>query len=423
MHKKTYLNNGIRVITQNIPYVKSVSLGFWINTGSIFETIDNNGISHFIEHMLFKGTHSRTAKDIASHIDSIGGQLNAFTSKECTCYYAKVLDSHFDIAIDVLSDMLLNSKFDQIDIEKEKGVVYEEISMYDDSPEDLVYDVLSKTVFKEHSLGLPILGTHETISSLNRSDLINHIKTHYNSENIVISVVGSFNEDLLIETLNNSIGQSPLITKGNTNVNKPEFYSNLTFRSKDIEQVHLCISYEGIENKNKYFYSLLVLNNIFGGGMSSRLFQSIREDNGLAYSIYSHPSFYKETGLYTINVSLNPSQFERVTDLISNEIKTVTNIPITTEELRKSKEQLKGNYILGLESTNSIMTMLGKSEVFDQKIKTPEEIVKEINNVSIYDIEYIVNKIFNTKAVSMAVVGNINESLVEKNYLKIKNTI
>lgn len=420
MYKKHILDNGIRVITQKIPHVRSVTIGFWIKTGSTSETILNNGISHFIEHMLFKGTYKRTSKEIANTIDSIGGQLNAFTSKECTCYYSKVLDSHINIAIDVLTDMLLNSKFEENDIIKEKSVVIEEINMYEDSPEDLVYDLLAKTIFKDHPLGLPILGTPDTVKSIKRDDLKDYMKKNYNSNNIVISVAGSFEENNLIEELNNKIGQCNLKSEAVQNTEKPIFNNDYSYKFKDIEQIHLCIGFKSVTNNEKNLYPLLVLNNIFGGSMSSRLFQTIREDNGLAYSIYSHPSFYKDIGLFTIYVSLSPSQFDNVTNLILKELKSIIAKSITKEELIKAKEQLKGNYILGLESTSSIMTMLGKSELFGYKIKTHDEIISMINNVSLETINDLIERIFN-KNVSMSVVGKIDENSIKNNYLKLTN--
>ncbi len=423
MYKKFTLNNGIKVIAEKIHHVRSTSIGVWINTGSIYETFSNNGVSHFIEHMLFKGTFKRTAKEIASSIDSLGGQLNAFTSKECTCYYSKVLDSHIDIAVDILSDMLLNSKFDDKDILKEKSVICEEISMYEDSPEDLVYDSLSKTIFHKHSLGFPILGTHKSIGPLSKDNMLDFMENNYNSDNIVIAIAGSFEEEHLIEELNKKFGQykfRPGIKKA---IDKPVFHSNYTYTNKDIEQVHLCIGFEGVPNDEESLYPLLILNNVFGGSMSSRLFQTIREEHGLAYSIYTHPSLYNDFGLFTTYASLNPSQLTKTIQLIIDETKELTNNYITEEELRCSKEQLKGNYILGLESTSSIMTMLGKSEIFGKKIRTQEDVLKGIDKVNMVDMEKIINKIFRDKKVSLSLVGKLDETTTKKSFEYIKNRL
>ncbi|WP_432400464.1 M16 family metallopeptidase [Wukongibacter sp. M2B1] len=424
MHKKFTLNNGIKVITRKIPHMRSVSIGIWINTGSIAETDENNGVSHFIEHMLFKGTVNRSAKEIACHMDSIGGQLNAFTSKECTCYYAKVLDSHIDTSIDILSDMLLNSKFDDNDILKEKSVVCEEISMYEDSPEDLVYDSLSKTIFHKHSLGYPILGTYDSVESLKREDILKFMESNYTSDNIVISVAGSFDEKHLADVLNEKFGHSAFKPSNAKNINTPIFHSNFTYKNKDIEQVHVCLGFEGIPNNGEQnLYPLYVLNNIFGGSMSSRLFQSVREEHGLAYSIYSHPSFYKNFGLFSIYLSLNPSQLSNAVRLISEEINTLINDCITTDELNRSKEQLKGNYILGLESTSGIMTMLGRSEIYGKKIRSMEEVLKIIDDINMSDIRNVVDKIFTSDKVSLSLVGKLDEKITKNTFDYIKGSL
>ncbi|WP_432665001.1 pitrilysin family protein [Wukongibacter baidiensis] len=424
MHKKFTLNNGIKVITRRIPHVRSTSIGIWINTGSIAETNENNGVSHFIEHMLFKGTFNRSAKEIASHMDGIGGQLNAFTSKECTCYYAKVLDSHIDISIDILSDMLLNSKFDKNEILKEKSVVCEEISMYEDSPEDLVYDSLSKTIFHKHSLGYPILGTYDSIESLKREDILKFMEYNYTSDNIIISVAGSFEEKHLVDELNKKFGSFSFKTNKGSIINKPVFHSNYTYKNKDIEQVHVCLGFEGIPNNGEQnLYPLYVLNNIFGGSMSSRLFQSVREEHGLAYSIYSHPSFYKNFGLFSIYLSLNPSQLSNAVRLITDETKNLIANCITEDELKRSKEQLKGNYILGLESTSSIMTMLGKSEIYGKKLRSMEEILKIIDDINMSDIRNVVDKIFTSDKVSLSLVGKLDEKTTKDTFEYIKDSL
>ncbi|SKC74037.1 M16 family metallopeptidase [Maledivibacter halophilus] len=423
MYKKFILNNGIKVIAQKIPHVRSVSIGVWVNTGSIFETEENNGISHFIEHMLFKGTYKRTAKDIASSMDGIGGQLNAFTSKECTCYYSKVVDSHLNIAIEILSDMLFNSKFDENDIVKEKSVILEEINMYEDSPEDLAYDSLSKLIFNKHSLGLPILGTYDSIKSLNRNDLKKFMENNYNSDNIIIAVAGSFEEEKLIEELNEKFGQASLKKEIKNQIEKPVFHSSYIYRNKDIEQIHLCMGFEGFSNGEDSLYPLFIFNNIFGGSMSSRLFQTVREEHGLAYSIYTHPSFYKKFGLFTVYVSLNPSQLSNILPLITKETKELIHNYISEEELKRSKEQLKGNYILGLESTSSIMTMLGKSEIYGKKIRNSEEVIEKINNITMDDIKNIINKIFKKDKVSLSIVGNIDKDTTKNSFEYIKNSL
>lgn len=409
MYQRHRLSNGVRVVLEKIPHVKSVSLGFWIKTGSINENIGNNGITHFIEHMLFKGTKNRTAKEIAESIDDIGGQLNAFTSKECTCYYAKVLDSHVDIAVDVLTDMLFNSTFQPTEIEKEKSVVLEEINMYEDSPEDNAHDLLLKTVFCGHSLGLPVLGNYDTVNSFDREALLNYIRNNYTVENMVISAAGNFNKESLLQLLEEKFKKFTNKKNKNELEIKPKFITNIAVKYKEIEQLHICIGLQGVHLTSKHYYPVLLMNTVFGGSMSSRLFQNIREDKGLAYSVFSYPSAYEHIGLFTIYAGINPSQLEAVMKLIKDEINKIKNHGLTKNELSKAKEQLKGNYILGLESTSSRMLGIGKSELFLNKIYSQKEILQKIDNVTIEDVNNVIDRIFVLNNVSISAVGKIDE--------------
>ncbi|MFT9498290.1 M16 family metallopeptidase [Anaerosolibacter sp.] len=408
MFERHKLSNGVRVIVEHIPHVKSVSLGFWIGVGSIHENSKNNGISHFIEHMLFKGTTNRTAKQIAESIDSIGGQLNAFTSKECTCYYAKVLDSHLPIAVDVLSDMLFNSTFIDIEIEKEKSVVLEEINMYEDSPDDLVHDLLSKITFSNHSLGSPILGTNQTVGQFHREMILEYVANNYTCDNIVVSVAGNIDQQLLLSLLEEKFAQYTNKIKVPDTIEIPNFTKNSGHRYKDIEQLHFCIGLKGIPQGHKDLYPLLVMNNVFGGSMSSRLFQNIREDKGLAYSVFSYPSSYSRVGMMTIYAGINPNQLLEVTKLISEEMSNMKEKGLTEEEFYKSKEQLKGNYILGLESTSSRMTSMGKSELLLNRVFTQKEILDKIDSVTMEDVCRVTHDIFNLQYASVALVGKID---------------
>lgn len=408
MYKRYTLENGLRVVTEHIPYVKSISIGVWIEAGAQNESSSNNGISHFIEHMLFKGTEKRSAKDIAEVIDGIGGQINAFTSKECTCYYTKVLDSHYDLALDVLADMVFHSKFDPTEIEKERSVILEEINMYEDSPEDLAHDIASQTLFKNDALGMPILGTKDTLSKITREMILDYIKEYYVSNNAVLSVAGNFDEKSLLEEINRQFG----IWTPNSHLKKGKKLADFNFeniyKNKDIEQTHICMAFKGFELDNENTYPLLVLNNILGGSMSSRLFQSIREERGLAYSIYSYPSVYKNGGNLVIYAGTNPSQVEEVIRIIREEINEIVTNSISDEEINKSKEQLKGNYILGLESTSGRMTSIGKSELLLNRIYSPKEILDKIESVKPSDIERIIQKVFNFEEMSITAVGKNN---------------
>ncbi|QUH20785.1 M16 family metallopeptidase [Alkaliphilus sp. B6464] len=407
MYKRYTLENGLRVVTEYIPFVKSVSIGVWIEAGSKHENTINNGISHFIEHMMFKGTDKRTAKDIAEIIDGVGGQINAFTSKECTCYYTKVLDSHYDLAIDLLSDMLFNSKFDPIEIEKERSVILEEINMYEDSPEDLVHDILSQTLFKNNSLGMPILGTEDTLNNIDREMILQYMNEYYVSNNAVLSIAGNFDEKKLLETINDKFS-----TWSNNNLDKVYETINYNFevvsKYKEIEQTHMCIGFKGVELDSNDVYPLLVLNNVLGGSMSSKLFQSVREERGLAYSIYSYPSIYKNGGSLVIYAGTNPNQVEEVTKIIYNEIKDIISNSLSEDEINKSKEQLKGNYILGLESTSSRMTSIGKSELLRNRIYSQKEIIDKIDSVNSADIQRVIQRIFRLDEVTITTVSKDN---------------
>ncbi|MBM7613720.1 M16 family metallopeptidase [Alkaliphilus hydrothermalis] len=405
MYKKYTLDNGLRIVTEHIPYVKSISIGVWIEAGSKHENLINNGASHFIEHMLFKGTATRSAKDLADVVDGVGGQINAFTAKECTCYYLKVLDSHYKLAIDILADMIFNSKFDEKDIDRERSVILEELSMYEDSPEDVAHDLLSQSILKDHSLGYPILGTRETLLATTRESLLAHMEKYYIPKNAVISVAGNFEPESLLKEIKEKFG-SWKSTETNTYEGKePNYHFEIVEKVKDIEQTHLCIGFKGIEMGNRELYPLLVVNNILGGSMSSRLFQQIREERGLAYSVYSYPSIYKDGGLLTIYAGMNPSQLEEVCLLIKQEVDTLVGKGITHAELDKAKEQLKGSYILGLESTSSRMTSIGKSELLLAKTYSPKEIIQMIDEIKMDEINGIIKKIFATDSMTVTVVS------------------
>ncbi len=410
MFQKELLKNGIRIVTEEIPYVNSVSIGLWIKAGSRYESIENNGISHFIEHMLFKGTKKRSAKEIANSIDKIGGQLNAFTSKECTCLYAKVLDAHFDIALDVLADMFFNSNFDHEDIEKEKGVVLEEINMYEDSPEDLVHDLFSQTVWSGNSLGMPVLGTESSLGNLKREKILDYFNNNYIPQNIVISVVGNIKHTDAVKNVREYFEKSKPGNREAIQTPTPNFEPEYMFKNKLTEQVHLCMGFVGVDIKSEAYYPMLILNNIFGGAMSSRLFQKIREDRGLAYSVFSYPSSFVDCGLFSIYAGSKPCNLKSVAELIMEEINILKEKGITEEELYDSKEQLKGSYILGLESTSGRMISIGKSELILKRVYTPAEILEKIDKVDIESTNKVINYIFDKRNMGAAVIGSMKKN-------------
>ncbi|OCA85427.1 zinc protease [Bacillus sp. FJAT-27225] len=392
MIKKYTCQNGVRVVLENIPTVRSVAIGIWIGTGSRNEMPETNGISHFLEHMFFKGTKTRTAREIAESFDSIGGQVNAFTSKEYTCYYAKVLDTHADFALEVLSDMFFNSVFDEGELKKEKNVVLEEIKMYDDTPDDIVHDLLSKAVYETHPLGYPILGTESTLETFNSTKLKEYIHSHYTPENVVISIAGNIAETF-IGKVEKQFG-SYEGGRADISDDKPVFHANRLSRKKETEQAHLCIGFEGLKVGHEDIYSLIVLNNVLGGSMSSRLFQDVREQRGLAYSVFSYHSAYQDSGIVTIYGGTGAKQLNLLFDTIQETLDTLKRDGITDKELANSKEQLKGSLMLSLESTNSRMSRNGKNELILKYHRSLDEIIEEIDSVTKLGVDSLANKIF-----------------------------
>lgn len=405
MYKKHVLENGLTIIGEEIPYVKSISLGVWINAGSRIEDEEISGVSHFIEHMLFKGTRNRTSKQIASEIDNLGGQINAFTSKECTCYYVKLLDSHIDIGIDVLSDMILNSKFNEDDLDKERSVIIEELKMYEDSPEDLAYDLLTENIYKHDPLGMNIIGTEESLKRLNREKLLDYFNKYYVPNNSVIAISGNFNFDEII----NKIEEKFKVWKKrdvNVDIKKAEFKSCFLTKNKDIEQVNLAMSLEAVTLENdKEVYALAVINTVFGGSISSRLFQKIREEKGLVYSIYSSQSLYRKCGELGIFASMSNEHLKEVYESIIEEIKIMKKYYLTDQEIKESKEQLKGSYILGLESTSSRMMSIGRALLLNNKVESTDDILKSIDNVDRETVKIVIDKIFNLDKLGVCIVG------------------
>ena len=405
MYKKHVLENGLTIIGEEIPYVKSISLGVWINAGSRIEDEEISGVSHFIEHMLFKGTRNRTSKQIASEIDNLGGQINAFTSKECTCYYVKLLDSHIDIGIDVLSDMILNSKFNEDDLDKERSVIIEELKMYEDSPEDLAYDLLTENIYKNDPLGMNIIGTEESLNRLNREKLLDYFNKYYVPNNSVIAISGNFNFDEII----NKIEEKFKVWKKrdvNVDIKKAEFKSCFLTKNKDIEQVNLAMSLEAVPLENdKEVYALAVINTAFGGSISSRLFQKIREEKGLVYSIYSSQSLYRKCGELGIFASMSNEHLKEVYESIIEEIKIMKKYYLTDQEIKESKEQLKGSYILGLESTSSRMMSIGRALLLNNKVESTDDILKSIDNVDRETVKIVIDKIFNLDKLGVCIVG------------------
>lgn len=392
MITKHTCSNGVRIVAEHIPFVRSVAIGIWVKAGSRYEETEMKGISHLLEHMFFKGTAARNAREIAEAFDAIGGQVNAFTSKEYTCYYAKVLDEKAEYALDILSDMFFNSIFAEEELEKEKNVVLEEINMYEDAPDELVHELLSKASYGDHPLAYSVLGTEQTIVQIDRDDLERYRQKFYTPENIVISVAGHFSDSLL-RSIEKKFGEFRSSSE-TFEWKRAKFYPDKISKNKETEQSHLCLGFLGLPYGHERIYELAILNNVIGGSMSSRLFQEIREEKGLAYSVYSYHSAFSDTGLLAIYAGTAPEQTEIVFETIMNTLKTLKRDGMTQQELEISKAQLKGNLMFSLESTNSRMSRNGKNELLLQKIKTVDEMLACIDSVTLERVNQLADEVF-----------------------------
>ena len=405
MNKYT-LSNGLRVMLEHIPSVRSVSFGIWVKTGSRSERPEENGISHFIEHMMFKGTEKYSAREIAEIFDGIGGNVNAFTSKEYTCYYFKVLDEHLLLAIDVLSEMVLNAKLDEAELEKEKKVIFEEIAMYEDTPDDLVHDLIAEAAYGSHSLAYPILGTEEKLLKMNPDMLRSYMNEHYHAGNIVISAAGNVDESLLQELERHFSSVS--VRLGSAVLQEPKFVGEAVFHGKQTEQHHICLAFPGCSIHDQRQTAMILLNNVIGGSMSSRLFQEIRENRGLAYSVYSYHSAHEDSGMFTIYTGTAPEQTMEVLERTLSILHQVREHGITDQELSKSKDQMKGNLIISLESTSSRMNRNGKKELMGEKHETLDEMIARIENVTQEHIREVIQRMF-AQPFALAMAGGSDQ--------------
>lgn len=410
------LSNGIKVVLENMPYLRSVSLGVWVKAGSVNETKNNNGISHMIEHMLFKGTTNRTAKKLAEDMTCIGGNMNAYTSKEYTTYYVTTLDEHLPMAIDIISDMINNSLFCKEDIEKEKEVIIEEIDMYDDSPEDLVHEMLQKSIWNNNPLGYIISGEKDVIKSFTREEIIDFKDKYYSADKIVISIAGNFDNSSVIELLEKRFGNIHTCKNSDTDWEKPKYHKCFCSKIKDMEQVHMNIAYDCIEYCSDERYVFSVVNSISGGNENSRLFQKIREEEGLTYSIYSYGSSFKYAGLFHINAVLNPKKLELVYKKLFDVMNELRKGGILEQELIQTKEQIKTELIIGSESTRSRMNGNGKSLLQEDRIVSLDEMLAGIDNVKCKDVQNFFDKYIHSDKASISLVGN----MTDKNISMIK---
>jgi predicted Zn-dependent peptidase len=418
MYRKDTLSNGIRVVSETLPKSRSISIGVWVKVGSRHEAQEIGGISHFIEHLFFKGTEKRTAKDIAIEMDSLGGEMNAFTTQETTTFYAKVVDEHLPVAIDILSDILLGSKFDPVEMEKERKVILEEIKSVEDTPDDYIHELFTNTVWPDNSLGRPILGTKETIKALTHKDIISYIDHYYSPKEIVISVAGNFEHARLIELLNASFGK--LSRSGDPKKESaPTFTHAVEVKKKQLEQVQVCMGCKGLNYTHEDRYVISALNTVLGNSMSSRLFQEVREQNALAYSIYSYVTSYRDTGLLTVYAGADPSNALEVVRLVLKELKKIKEEGITSAEEKRVKNQIKGSLVLSLESSNSHMSRLARQEIYFGKYLSMDDIIKGVEKVTAAQVQDLARQLFTRENISLAILGPLSKADVPDSVLEI----
>lgn len=403
------MENGIRVVAERIPSVKSVSVGLWVNVGSRDEGEDEYGVSHFLEHMFFKGTQSRSAKDIALTIDELGGELNAFTTRETTTFYAKVLDEHLSIVINLLSDILQNSSFDPLEIEKESQVITEEIKMVEDDPEDLIYDLHIEETWRGSALSHSILGTLESVGGMTREKLLGYLRRTYDPLQMVIAVAGRFELSSLIKQLEAAFGAYTNQDARHYPRNPPKVVPHTQVKKRKLEQAHLCIGTQGLSYLDPNRYVLYLLNTLFGGGISSRLFQEVREERGWAYSIYSSPASYVDGGLFTIYAGASPKNVGKVIDVVLDMLTQVKTEGVQANELARAKHQTKGSMMLSMESTSTRMCRIAKEELHFGRSFTLREIIREIDRVSLEEVQALANMLFQQESLSVTAIGPVNQ--------------
>lgn len=419
MFHKTVLDNTIRILSEEMPNARSVSLGIWVENGSRHEPRHQNGISHFIEHLLFKGTERRSAARIAEEMDAVGGVLNAFTGKEYTCYYSKVLDEHLPLAIDLLSDIFLHSVFDQEEIERERTVILQEISQSEDTPDDYVHDLFNLDFFRDHPLGRPICGEAATVLNLHREDFVNFVRDRYLPGRVIVAAAGHLRHEDLVREIEARLGGRELESRIQSSESRiqdsPKLQSGIFQHSKPLEQVHLCLGVAGIHQSHPQRYAAYILNTVLGGGMSSRLFQEIREKRGRAYSVYSFLASYKDVGYLGIYAGTSLEWVEEVVDLILREVRRLAAGGIGEEELQRAKNQLIGNTILGLETSDSWMSHIAKNEIYFGKTISLEDISQGVRSVSRTDIVELASAILQPDGMALTLLGDVDKKILNLN--------
>jgi predicted Zn-dependent peptidase len=406
LYRKTVLASGVRVVTEKIPYVRSVSLGVWANVGSRDESPTQNGISHFLEHMVFKGTKKRSVRDIAQSLESLGGYLNAFTTKEQTCFYARVLDMHVEEAMDVLSDLVQNGVFKKEELEKEKNVVIEELKNAEDDPEDIIHDYFEKALFPTHALGCPIIGTEENLRRFKRDDLLDHIGSHYHPSRLVVAAAGNIEHEYLVRLVEKYLTKLPAEAFSESRTQGPTTSEHNTFAEhpRPIKQAHVCLGTVSYSIKHRDRYPLMVMNALLGEGMSSRLYQNIREKYGFAYSVYSYTNLMSDTGVFGAYIATDEKNIANSIELIQKELGKLKAKPVSKAELDRTKSQIKGVMMLGLENMSGRMMRLGSSELYFESFTSLDTILKKVDAVTSEGIQRVANDLFREERFSTVII-------------------
>jgi len=406
--RRAVLPNGLTVITEEMQHIRSVSIGIWMKTGSRDEDLPWNGISHFIEHMVFKGTQHRSAEEIARQVDSIGGNMDAFTAKECISFSIKVLNEHVPIALDVLSDLVLNPVFDVQDISRERGVILEEIKMDEDNPDYLVHEIFTQNFWKDHPLGRPILGTRDTVKRFDRTPVFDFYSQRFSPGNMIITAAGYLNHDRFVELVAKHF-ENMKPTSNGFHSSPPKIVPKIILRNKkSLEQVQICVGVPSYPITHERRHSSYILNTLLGGGMSSRLFQNIRERQGLAYAIYSDLNPYRDTGCMSIYAGTSRESASKVVECIVSEFRKLKTEMVTEDELRRSKDQLKGSLMLSLESSNARMSNLARQEMYFDHFYGLDELIAKIEAVTAEELKELANQFFETDSIAVTVLGNLN---------------
>lgn len=408
MYYKETFANGIRVIIEEIPDVRSVSIGIWVSVGSKDEKDNENGISHFLEHMIFKGTKSKSTLQIAQIMDSMGGHVDAATGREHTCYYAKVLDKHLSITTELLADIFFNSVFNPIEIEKEKQVIVEEIKMYEDTPDELIHDLFIQNIWNNHPLGQPIWGKIDIIKNIKQERLINFWTSRYTPSEIIIAVAGHVQKDEVISQLFQFFGTHSGLNWRTPN-DIPKFQSSLNLQFRKLEQIHLCLGTPGLSCIDKDRYVLRILSLILGGGMSSRLFQKVREEHALAYNVYTYPLSYKDVGALVVYVGTSPKNYRKTIQIILDEFHYLKNNLISEKELLNAKEKLQASLCLHAEDTSYRMSRLAEQEIYFNKFFSIDETLKIIDKVSREDVQRVAQSLFKNEQLALTSIGQVSK--------------